>query len=270
MLIADAVMGALIALSGVLLTQISVHIGDWIKSAREQGQAQQQRELSLKRDIYLPLVHAFTEGINLFIAIPQADHSQLAELKLSQTAQNALAAKDLIASDCVMSAVNSAAKQLAQGTMRLMALKMDEAKLAIDLDYLSKRINELNTGSRLINDRMRVILETETLQPDEATALNSQFKHNQSELQGLFTEQQEKFENRNALLKELQMQMVKEICELTAVLAHAVIEIRRDLNIPTNADAIISHYKESIRFREESLPGIIDETWRKVNNNAET
>lgn len=264
--VSDTVIGALIALSGVLLTQVSVQIADWIRSSRERKQAQRDRELSLKRDIYVPLVHAFTEGVNLLIAIPQAHHSKLTDLRLSQAAQNALAAKDLIASDRVMSAVNIAANQLAQGTMRLLTLKLDEATLSIDLDHLSTRINELNADNRLSIDRMRVLQDAGALRPEATTALDLQFQHNQTELKSLFTEHQEKFATKNAALKELHVQMTKELQELTAVSAHAVIEIRCDLDIPTNAEAIMSRSRESQRFIGETLPAFIDEIWRKVTN----
>ena len=264
MKISDAVLGAIIALSGVLITMISTHVIEWVKSSRERETARRQRELSLKREIYLPLVQAFTEGVTLFTSIPGAHHSKLSELTLSKSSQNALAAKDLIGSDSVMIAVNSASKQLAQGILRLMTLKLDEAKLAIDLENLQTRINGLNSENRLIIDRMKALRDSGILSHDMAVGLDSEFKDNDAKLNDLFIQQKEKMDIRNQLIQNMQIQMLKEISGLTAVSAYAVIAIREDLDIATDKDKILDNYRESIGFIEESLPGFIDEVWNKV------
>ncbi|NJD90535.1 MAG: hypothetical protein FIA91_03320 [Geobacter sp.] len=264
MKISDTVVGAIIALSGVLLTLLSTHVMEWVKSSRERENAGRQRELSLKREVYLPLVQAFTEGMSLFTSIPGAHHSKLSELTLSRQSQNALAAKDLIGSNGVMVAVNSAAKQLAQGMLRLMTLKLDEAKLAIDLENLQTRINSLNSENRLIIDRMQTLRDAGMLNQDMAKGLDTEFQTNDSTLLDLFIQQKDKMDIKNQLMQKMQMQMLKEISELTTASAYAVLAIREDLDIPTDKDQIMDNYRESISFIENSLPGFIDEVWRKV------
>lgn len=264
MKISDAILGALLALSGVLMTLISTHMNEWIKALRDRENAQRQRELSLKRDVYLPLVQAFTEGMTLFTSIPGAHHSKLSELVLSRESQNALAAKDLIANNAVMAAVNAASKQLTQGLMRLMTPKLDEAKLAIDLEHLDVRINRLNNDNTLIIDRMKTLRESGGLNPDIASRLDSEFKENDAKLNELFEQQKSKRDMKNQIMQDLQMQMIREIAELTAVSAYAVIEIRHDLDIPTDKNEIISNYKDSIEFIEETLPGFINEVWDRA------
>jgi len=264
----DAILGAILALSGVLMTLISTHINEWIKALRDQKNTQRQRELSLKRDVYLPLVQAFTEGMTLFTSIPGAHHSKLSELVLSKESQNALAAKDLIANNAVMTAVNAASRQLAQGIIRLMAAKLDEAKLVIDLEHLEMQINRLNNDNTLIIDRMKTLRESDGLNPDMASRLDSEFKENDSKRTELFEQQKSKMDKKNKIMQDLQMQMTREIVELTAVSAYAVIEIRHDLDIPTNKDEILSNYKASIEFIEGILPGFIDEVWDRVLPNT--
>jgi len=264
MKVSDTVLGALIALASAMLTQLFNLFADRLKAGREQKHLRRQRELSLKRDIYLPLVHAFTESLSLFIAIPSTHHSKIVELRLSQAAQNALAEKDLIANDSVMAAVQVAAKQFSQGIARLMLLKMDEVKLAIDLDYLTKRIDDLNSANRLLVDRMRALREAGTLSPETAVMLDSQFQLTQPELKSLLSDQKDKIAQRAVLLKQLHLQMMKEVSDLSAASAHAVVEIRRDLDISTNAEAIIAQYQEAQGFIGKSVPAFIEEAWNKV------
>jgi len=266
MKISDAIVGAMLALAGVLLTLISHHISEWIRSSRDRRQSERQRELSLKHDNYLPLIQAIAEGITLYNSIPGAHHSKLSELTLSKESRNAFATKDLIANSAVMSAVITAAKQFGEGMIRLMTVKMDEVKLSIDLENIATRINELKAENRLIIDHMRALREASVLKQETAMALDSEFNSNNSILQGLFIEQKEKMDKKHAILRELHIQMVKEISGLTAVSANTVIEMRRDLNIPTDEKSIVANSRESIKILESSLPGFIDEVWHKVNS----
>lgn len=216
--------------------------------------------------MYLPIIRALIEGMNLFLLIPQADQTKFADLKLSLDAQNAIAAKDLIASRSVISAVNVAAEQLAQGLMELTALKVEELKLSIELDYTKTRIDELNTKNRQIVDRVKALLETGPPNQETLKELNSQFESNQSELQPLFTEQNERFVKKSDLLKELQLQAMKGIVKMSAVTARAVIAIREDLGIPTDELMILRHYRESVKFVEKVFPEFIEEVWGKINS----
>lgn len=267
--VSDAVLGGILALSGVLMTLVSTHVNEWVKASRDRTNAQRQRELSLKREVYLPLVQAFTEGMVLFTSIPSAHHSKLSELVLSKESQTALAAKDLIGNNAVMVAVNAVARQLAQGVARLMTLKLDEAKLSIDLEYLEVRINQLNNDNKLIIHKMNTSRESGGLSPDLASSLDCEFKENDAELRILFLEQKDKMDMKNHRIQNMQMQMMREIAELTAASAYAVIEIRHDLDIPTDRETIISNYRASIEFIEELIPGFIDEVWDKVLPSAD-
>jgi len=266
MRVPDAVTGALIALTGVLLTQVSLHVIEWIRTKRDRERAQRERQLLLKRDAYLPLVHAFAEGMTLFLSIPQTHHSKLSELKLSQDAQNALGTASLIANERVISAVNNASKQLARGSLRLMTAKIEEAKLGLDIENLNLRIKQLSDASRLIIDRMKSLQDAGRLNSQLATAIDAEFQQTQSEFPQLFAQQREKSEKKNDILRELQKQAMREIVELAAVSAPAVIEIRRDLEIPTDADALTEQVKDSISFVEEVFPGFVDEIWTKAIN----
>ena len=163
-----------------------------------------------------------------------------------------------------MNAVYKTSKQLSKGILQLLALKMDEGKIAIDLDYLALRINDLNNENRLGLERMRALQDAGILTSNIANQIDDQFQRNQTELHDLFVDQDNKTEDRNALLKKLHLASIKELCELTIVSATSVIEIRRDLEIKTDSDAILNQYKESIAYLNDELPGFIEETWAKM------
>ncbi len=64
------------------------------------------------------------------------------------------------------------------------------------------------------------------------------------------------------ILKVLHIQVMKEITGLTTVSANAVIEIRNDLGITTDENAIKNQYRETVEFIEDALPKFIEEAWR--------
>lgn len=259
--ISDALIGGLI---GSVLGLISTYVMEWVKSRRDWKTKERTRELELKRDAYRPLVNAFTEGMTLFTLIPQTHYSKLADLKLSSEAQNAIGGSGLIASAPVIGAVNTASKQLAQGCFRLMSAKVDEAKLAMELDSIDARIKQINDANRLVVDQMRALQEGGKLTAETSKTMGAEFEQNQAEFRTLSADQHLKFEQRNEILKALQLQVMREIAELSAKSARAVIEIRRDLEIPTDEEALLSHFKDSVSFINESFPGFVDEIWAKA------
>jgi len=146
---------AIFALIGVLIAQISLHLIEWTKSRREQQRARRERELSLKRETYLPLVNALSEQMSLFLSIPGTHHTKLAEWKLSPDSQRALGTIGLIGSEQVIDALNQASKQLTRGSMRLIASKMEEVKLVIELEGIESRIKQINDANTQNVNRMK-------------------------------------------------------------------------------------------------------------------
>lgn len=269
MTLSDTFTGVIIGLVGGLFAQIAIYLQDWIRSQRETKRKEHERGLELKRDLYLPLINAFTEALTLITSIPQKEPADLSSIKLSQEAQNALGSAGLIASNNVIVAVNAASRQLTQSLMRLMAHKIDEAKLAMELDGLAKQINELNTANRIIIDRMKALQDSGALNPQEAKALDVEFEEHQAQLKDLFTQQTAKFASRSTILRDLQIETMREVIQLAVATAEAVIAIRHDLEIPTDEQALRRHFRDSLNYLDEAFPGFVDEVWNKVENKAE-
>jgi hypothetical protein len=247
---------------------VSALLLEWVKSRREWKSRERDRELTLKKETYLPLVNALTEGMTLFLSIPQTPHAKLADLKLSQDAQNALGATGLIASERVLAAVNAASKQLGGGIMRLMTFKLDEAKLSLELENIESRLKQLNDASRLIVDRMKALQDAGKLNPESVAMMDSEVQRNQAEFRQLSSDQQQKFEKRSGILKDLNLRVMTELVVLSKVSANAVIEIRQDLEIPTDADELMRQFKDSISFVNESFPGFVDKIWLKATSDG--
>ncbi|HEX7997314.1 MAG TPA: hypothetical protein VF528_02765 [Pyrinomonadaceae bacterium] len=264
MIFSDLIKAALLAIGGFFVTQLSLHIAEWIKASREWKKAQRERQMTLKRELYLPIIEALTEIHHFFLAIPQVHYSKFSELKMPEKAQKSLAVQYIIANDPIMIAINNVSRQIAESIMRLMVLKMDEAKLAMEFDHLTTRIKELSGDNRLILDRMKELREAGTLTAEIAASLHENFQRNQSEYQQLYDEQQKKFVGRNNLTKGLYVQTMKEVVELARLSAPVIIEIRRDLGIPTNEETIVNQYKASINFVEQTLPGYVKEVFQKA------
>jgi hypothetical protein len=258
------VTAAIFTLIGVLIAQISLHLVEWTKSRRERERAQRERELSLKRETYLPLMSAFTEAITLFLSLPQIHYNKLAEWKLSTESQRSLAVISLIANEPVMNAVNKASKQLALGTVRLMASKMDEAKLAIELEAIESQIKQFNEANAQNLSRLKALQDASKLTPEIAKSIDSDFQRTAAELQQLFAQQTAKSDKRFQIMKDLQHQSLREVVELARFSLDATIAIRRDLELPTDPVVLERYLRDAIGFADEIFPGLIDEIWQRA------
>lgn len=257
----EAVVTSIIGIAGVLLGLLSGHFGEWLQSKRHRSEQKRERELTLKRELYVPLVAAFTECNALLASIPSAPHDSLGTFKLSPTGQNALAAKDLIANKAVILLAGAVSKQFALGLMRLMLLKIEEGKLAIDLDLISKRINQLNTENSEINRHCEGLIAQGKGHEQDFSMFNRRFQDNQTRLEHAFKENVEKQSARNALLKRLTAESIHEMIAFVELSSKAVIAIRDDLELPDESEAIRTFYRDSVSELRKIFPSYLDKAW---------
>jgi hypothetical protein len=255
---------AWIGLAGVLVGLFSAHFGEWLQWRRDRVERKRARELELKRELYLPLVGAFTEASAIIVAVPQTAPDKLSSLTLSADAQRALSAKDLIANKAVITSVGAAAKQLGLGLSRLMVTKMEEVTLATDLQYLAQSIEQLNAENTQINRHVESLI-AQGEDRAQIAIYNQRFRLNQARLAELFPEQDQKQRLKNEVLQRLQKDSIKELIELVAKTAHAVVAIRNDLELPDETDAILEYYRESTKDLGNLFPEVVDKIWGVVN-----
>lgn len=255
----------LIGFGGVALGLLSGHFAGWINWRREQKERKEERELKLKRELYLPVITAFTEVTALLVSLPQTPCNELATLKLSPASQSAFAAKDLIANKEVIQTVGAAAKQFSIALSRLMLRKLKESKLAADLDYISASIDKLLKENDQINRHIQELVAQDEGNRHQIETYNRRFNFNQTQVEELSTEQDQKQKARNKLLLELHKASMVEICEITSLASKAIITIRDDLNIPNEKEFILNYYKESIEEIQKTFPEYTDQIWESIS-----
>ena len=74
---------------------------------------------------------------------------------------------------------------------------------------------------------------------------------------------------KNEILQRLQKDSIKELIELVAKTAHAVVAIRNDLQLPDETAAILEYYRESTKEIGNLFPEFVDEIWGVVNKTIE-
>jgi DNA-binding transcriptional MerR regulator len=142
--------------------------------------------------------------------------------------------------------------------------KMDEMKVSIELESIESQIKQLNEANGQNLARMRGLQDAGKLNPPLAANIDSEFQRNSAEIQRLLGEQTSRLEKRIEILKELQLQSLKEAVALAGASVDAVIAIREDLGIATDADELERHFKDSISFVDETFPGLVNDVWRKA------
>jgi hypothetical protein len=265
----ESLNAAWVGLMGVAIGFLSANLNQWLQWRRERAERKRTRELDLKKELYLPIVSAFTEASALISTIPQTPHDHLGSLKLSPAAQSALAAKDLIANKDVIRTVGATAKQFALGFSRLMVRKMEEVTLATDLQYISSSIDPLNAANAEINRHVESLLAQGGIDCTHISIYNERFRVNQARLAELFPQQDEKQKRRNEILQTLLKEAIKELIELMAVSAQAVVAIRDDLDLPDEREAILAHYRDNLAEMGKLMPEFVDKVWETITKAIE-
>lgn len=257
----ETILGAVLALSGVLLTLIATPLLDWWKDTLGQRAAKKQRELELRREAYLPLVSAYTEGMGLLGRIMTVSPDKLGDIRLSRESENALAIKDVVASGEVLEATAQATKCLGVAIMKLVAFKSKESIICIDLTSVSTRIDQLNKNNEEILGRMEASMAPE---PDFGRRLLSRFQTNQEELEDLFARQRLLLDARSKILQEMAVLQFQEIAGVADSVLPALIAIRTDLGIPTDEQHFRSLFQTNREGVEGAAKGVVDGFWRMI------
>jgi hypothetical protein len=175
----------------------------------------------------------------------------------------------LVANDEVLYSSGAAAKEFALGFARLMTIKVQEAKLAVDLRFLSEEIEPLNRDNTLINDQFEALSAQGKLDQQFLDVYQKRFKRNGERLDLLLPEQTQKLDQKSALVLRMNKQAIEEIASLSGHVAKTVIAIRKDLELPPNASVILDHYQGTIDEMAKMMPKFIDDVWSDLDLQTE-
>lgn len=263
----ETILGAVLALSGVLLTLIATPLLDWWRDRLGRRAAKKERELQMKREAYLPLVAAYTEGMGLLARILAVPPDKLTEIRLSRESENALAIKDLVVSGVVLETTAQATKAMNAAIMKMMAFKAKESMLSVDLSNVSKRIDQLNKNNEEILGRMEASSAPE---PGFVIKLHSRFQLNQEELELLFARQKVLFSDQQKILQEIGVLQFVEIAGLGEAILPAVIAMRNDLGVFTDEEHIRSVFQTNQSEVVKGAKGVVDGFWDMLREHSKT
>ncbi len=262
----ETILGAVLALSGVLLTLIATPLLDWWRDLLGRRATKKERELQMKREAYLPLVAAYTEGMGLLARILAVPPDKLTEIRLSRESENALAIKDLVVSGVVLETTAQATKAMNAAIMKMMAFKAKESMMSVDLTNVSKRIDQLNKNNEEILGRMEASSAPE---PDFVIKLHSRFKANQEELELLFARQKVLFGDQHKILQEIGVLQFVEIAGLGEAVLPAIIAMRKDLGVFTDEEHIRRIFKTNQSEVVKGAKGVVDGFWDMLREHTE-
>jgi len=261
----EKILGAVLALSGVLVTLIATPLLDWWRGSLAQRAAKKERDLAMRREAYLPLIAAYTEGMGLLARIMAIAPDKLGDVRLSRESENALAIKDLVASGPVLETTTQATKAMNGGIMRMVVFKSKESMIAVDLTNVSTRIDQLNKNNLEILGRMEASSAPE---PAFARRLHERFQTNQEELEELFSRQRLLLGAQSNILKEMAAVQFQEIAAVSEAVLPALIAVRKDLGVPTDEEHLRKIFQTNQEEVAQSAKGLVDGFWSMLREHS--
>lgn len=232
----DIIVAATIAVAGVVATQISLHIVEAVKAKRDKTKEIDARKFSLKREMYIGAVASFNEAMDFMNRIPGADHASLGDFKASPESQRAMATLALGSSTRVQGLVWDAGKLGADCLLKMVSLKTREQFLLTEHNRLSSQVTQLGERAKQITINLQAFDDLKAdSDSQERGQLLEEAKWIQSEFEATLSKLAALQEERMGIVRDFAQIQREDIPGLARNHLEAVIAMREDLGIPTDA-----------------------------------
>ena len=122
------------ALMGSALTLLGV----FLQLLYQGRQRNRDRELSLRRDVYLPAMESLTAALDYIVKLPNTNREEQELIEGVPSLMNAVAKINIVGSDETVAQTNVLLSRYSSVVMQLMSKKMPLIKLRFQIDTLDK------------------------------------------------------------------------------------------------------------------------------------
>lgn len=262
-----AVTASLITLLGVSLSNRSAHKRLLCQLSIESDERKQEREISLRKDVYLKTAEELAKAQQYIGSLVNADLSNLQnQQKTLEGFFSASSKIHIVGTDETIRSTVNVTKKFTVAMLGIMAKSVPLHSLKTDIDVLSNLIEDYSSKREKYLNEITAFNLSGSRDNVLWSKLQDNFDFVQSEISNYVDERSQKWSEHNKYQKELMVVCTREALELAELVVPAVISIRRELDMPFDEDA----YRELMKNQSIEAEGVIKSFLSEVeeNNNA--
>lgn len=207
-------------------------IGVIITNKHTSNENEKEREMSLRRDIYLPVVEAATSAISFLARLPDVNISEYNTL--AEKLGTAMAKIDVVANMDTISAVAAINEKFTSGILDLTSKKVPLMVIEGDIQLFSKIIQTNETERDKALEQMKEFNTQHIVDNGLWKITKERFDNAQAEITN-YSEKLGKERDKYYKLKlEFLLECMRTGIDIQKMLPSAVIAIRKELGIPLN------------------------------------
>ncbi len=243
-----AILASILTLSGVLLTNRGNNKRLLAQLNHDAEERSRERQMSLRREVYLLAVEAITKAYSILMELPLADLQTESWKAEVNSISKALAKVHVVGSDETVSSSTQFSSSFSKAFLELTQKKLPLDQLKLRLNILANLIDKSSEEK----DRCIALMKEFNLKGLTDQRLWDTIQHNydfeNQQASQYINEQTAILQQYNDLLIELTMNCYQKCIELGYLLVPALCSMRAEMDIPIN----IEQYRELIeRTRAE-------------------
>ena len=255
-----AIIASLITLFGVSLSNRSAHKRLITQLSIESKERQQEREINLRKDVYLKTAEELTRAQQYIGSLASSDLASLTnQHKNIEGFFSSTSKIHIVGSDETIKAVVDVTKKFTTAMLQIMVKSMPLHDLKSDIDILSGLIDDYSSKREKCLNEITAFNLSGNRDQELWGKLQGNFDFLQEEIRGYVEERSAKWEKHNGYQRELMIKCMKEALELAELLVPAVISIRKELNLPFDENGYIELMKNQSSEAESVIKQFLSE-----------
>jgi len=228
-----ALMASLITLLGVSLSNRAAHKRLINQLAIESDERKQEREISLKKDVYLQAAEELTKAQQYIGSLVNSDLANLqSQQKTLESFFSATSKIHIVGSDETIKSTVDVTKKFTVALLEIMTKAMPLHAIKSDIDEFSNLIDDYSSKREKYLNEMTSFNLSGNRDGELWEKLQDNFNFVQSEIDQSIEERSNKWLEHNKHQRELMVVCTKEALELAELVVPAVISIRKELDLP--------------------------------------
>jgi hypothetical protein len=259
------IFGSFFSLAGVMISNRSNDRRLREQFSHDREQKNRERELTLKKEIFLSVAEAFSAGIGAVNRFGNLEISN-EQITSSFTDKSSSVAKVyVIAKMETSSAVAKFTSELASTYLRLFAKRVPLIEKKQRIDFLKEQIAAFSKQRDQMLELMREYNINGETNPEKFEALNSNFQFEQQNISNTIKEQDQALLTLHSQQLDFIRECVSETVRLNTFLTPALIAIRTELELPIAPDAFDQLFKENSQKMEQALSEFVQQIQQNIS-----
>jgi hypothetical protein len=237
-----------------------------LEISHQAQQREMERQLSLKREIYIPLMEAFNNAISFYGRMGTAPSELIRQMEPLSALSRHVSKMSVVASKDVMEAVHAASKNLALETLKLMKERMRIEAFYAQIESVESQIKFLESQSASLSQRFEKHIDAGTGSAGLLEMLMQLTKEYQGSLEKLHRQKSELALQKSAVALNVAMLAARGLKAMGADHKAALMAIRIDLGFPVEEGWLSALLDANLKEVIEAVESFSDDLKTMIAN----